>query len=288
MDEAMAAGSNLEEHTIAYRILNHDLKDPVRRIAVKATKEEIDLLSREGYLVRERLFQGEALEQLRAALDELAARERDIKGPGEGLSTSRRYGGLFLRHLHEKHPLFLNLIQFPPIISVARAMLGPQINLRGFTARITYPGQSNQETHWHQHHRVIPTPLPPWFVRPQTLDALIYLDDINDATGPLCVVPGTHQRILEDVPADCYDELPGQQTLHLTAGSMVLMHAGLWHRAMPTTSQGTIRRLLLFGYAPAWLRRSPYGTPPEKGLTQSLRETSDPELKELLGMSGWT
>lgn len=288
MNEIIRAGSNLGEHTITYRILNHDLKYPERRVEVKATKKEVDQFSRAGYLVRERMFQGEMLEQLRTALDELVAREREVKGPGEGFSTGRRYGGLFLRHLHEKHPLFLSLMQFPPIVSVAQAMLGPQINLRGFTARITYPGQPNQETEWHQHHRVVPTPLPPWFVRPQSMDTLIYLDDLDDHTGPLCVVPGTHQRILEDVSADCYDDLPGQQVLYLSAGSMVLMHAGLWHRAKPTTPQGKIRRLLLFGYAPAWLRRASYGTVPEHGLSQPLRESSDPEVRELVGVGGWT
>src|SRR5205823_11954083 len=115
-------------------------------------------------------------------------------------------------------------LKFPPTLSVARAVLGPQVQVRGLSARISYPDEPNQETHWHFHQRLIPDPVPPFFVRPQSLDALIYLDDADDANGPLCVVPGSHLRIHEDLSAEGYDEKPGQVTLRVPAGSRVLAH----------------------------------------------------------------
>ena len=282
-NETRAAG----RHVITYRLRNHDLQDPRRRVEVHATPEEIQRFAEDGYLVRERLFQGEQLGRLRAALDEVVEAEAGGRGPGEGPGASRRFGGLFLRHLMDKHPAFLDLLRYQPTLSVARAMLGPQVQVRGLSARVSYPEHPSQETHWHFHQRLIPDPLPPFFSRPQTIDALIYLDAADDANGPLCVVPGSHKRVEEDLAADEYGDLPGQVVLRLPPGSCVMCHGALWHRALPNRPDGTIRRLLLLGYGPTWMKQSIYGVHPEDGLTTKLLEGADEETRELLGVAGY-
>ncbi len=271
-------------HTINYRILNSDFKDPNREVEVYASPEEIGQFGADGYLVRERLFQGEELERLRAALDEVAARER-----GEQTVTGKAFGGLFLRHLMDKHAAFLDLLRFAPTLSVARATLGPQVQVRGLSARITYPGEPNQETQWHFHQRVVPQPVPPFFSPPQTVDALIYLDDANDANGPFCVVPGSHRRLNENIEALDFADKPGQVTLRVPAGSVIFAHGSVWHRGMPTTPGGTVRRLLILGYGPTWMKPSIYGQKPENGLTAQLlaNPATDHETRELLGMGGY-
>src|SRR5690242_15977588 len=109
-----------ESHRLTFRIRNHDLKDPVRAVEVLATPEEILQIVEKGYLVREKMFTGDAMEKLRHALDEVEEREKNIHGMGEGLNLTRNYGGLFLRHLMDKHQAFLELLKFQPILSVAR------------------------------------------------------------------------------------------------------------------------------------------------------------------------
>ncbi|MBT5534275.1 hypothetical protein HOK31_14505, partial [Candidatus Poribacteria bacterium] len=47
-----------DRHTITYRVLNHDLSDPMRDVEVHASPAEIDHLVCRGYLLRERLFAG--------------------------------------------------------------------------------------------------------------------------------------------------------------------------------------------------------------------------------------
>ncbi len=284
----MAISTNVTKanghYTVTYRILNHNLENPERKIEVHATPEEIQMLANDGYLVREHLFAGDQLERLRTALDEVAAAEKRDQDVGK----SRRFGGLFLRHLMDKHPTFLELLKFQPTLSVARAVLGPQVQIRGLSARITYPGEPNQETHWHVHQRVIPNPLPPFFVHPHALDCLIYLDDLNEVTGPLCFIPGSHQWLQEDLPADDYGDKSGQVVLHLPAGSCVIIHSNLWHRALPTRPDGTKRRLLLLSYCPTWMRSAPYGEKPAHGLTAALLKETDSETQELLGVGGYT
>lgn len=268
--------------TLTYRLRNHDLKDPLRPVEVRATADELRAFTADGYLVRERLFAGDQLARLRAATDEVAAAEHK-----EGTSGSRRFGGLFLRHLMDKHPAFLELLAFQPLLSVARAQLGPQVQVRGLSARISYPDQSHQETHWHFHQRLIPDPIPPFFSQPQTIDALIYLDDVTDANGPLAVVPGSHRRLDEDLPAEDYGDRPDQVVLHPPAGSCVMCHGALWHRALPNGPEGTIRRLLLLGYGPTWMKPSIYGERPTDGLTTKLLADADEETRELLGVAGY-
>lgn len=70
------------------------------------------------------------------------------------------------------------------------------------------------------------------------MDVLIYLDDLNEPTGPLCVLPGSHNLLDSEPAPHLFEDLPGQETLHLPAGSAVLMHPNVWHRARPTTAEG--------------------------------------------------
>jgi ectoine hydroxylase-related dioxygenase (phytanoyl-CoA dioxygenase family) len=269
-------------HKIVYEILNMKPDEAPREVEVLATTDEINHLVEQGYLIREGIFSGEGLERLRDALDRLEQREMEEIG----INKSRNFGGLFLRYLMDKDETFLNFLKFQPFLSVARALMGPQLQM-GMSARISYPGPENQETIWHQHLRYIPKPLPPWFLRPHAMDVLLYLDDVTDVNGPLCIVPGSHERIQEEPPADHYGDMPGNIVLRPTAGSAVLLHANLWHRARPTTPEGSKRRLLILSFYPTWLKRGLYGIQPEDGLTKPLEQEGNEEILELLGKTGY-
>lgn len=281
MEDTSSKGYRLE-----YRIQNHRPDDPLRTVDVLASPEEVAQLADQGFWVRERFFDGQALQDMRDALDRLESAARNQAQAGEGFSRSRMFGGLFLRYLMDKDPVFFRMLKFEPFLSVARALMGPQIQV-SMSARITYPDEPNQETMWHQHLRYIPKPLPPWFVRPHAMDVLIYLDDVTDDNGPLCVVPGSHHRLQEEPPGEYYGDFPDQWVLHPPAGTAVMLHANTWHRAMPNNANGTKRRLLIFNYAPTYLKRSFYGVKPENGLTRSLEKEGDPEMLEILAVSGY-
>ena len=273
----------MEKHTRTYQVLNSHSGDPAPRdIDVHASEAEIESLTATGYLVREGLIQGAQLESLRRATDDLTQAEWKQH---RGEAPKERSWGIIMRYLMDKDPAFIELLKFEPVLSVARAMMGPLIRMRGLTARVSFPGAEIQETSWHQHLRVVPQPLPPWFCQPHSIDALIYLDDLDDETGPVCVVPGSHAWLDREPPQGHYAPLPDEVVLRPPAGSVVIMHSNLWHRAMPTVARK--RRMLILGYAPVWLRKSPYGTQPENGLTRELLAEGDPEVEELLGVRGF-
>ena len=274
----------MSRHELCYEILNaHNLGDDCTRIIdVHANPDELAQLDREGYLVREGLFTGSALATLRDAVERLVESEWEQH---RGKAAGKRSWGIILRHLMDKDPAFLELLKYPPILSVAQAMMGPLVCLRGLSARVTFPGAEQQETPLHQHLRVVSRPIPPWFSVPHSLDALIYLDNLSEATGLVSLVPGSHAW-LDRQPPDTYEPVDGEIELHLKAGSVVLMHSNVWHRGGPTLSAR--RRMLILSYQPTWFRGSPYGVRPEYGLTKKLLENTDEETKMLLGVGGYT
>lgn len=263
--------------TIPYRIHHNYLPD--RPVQVEATPDQIQSLVENGYLVIERLFAGEALERLRTAILEVAEQE------GHAVRSGREWGGVFLRHLMEKHEAFLDLFRLEPCLSIARAALGPQVQVLPLTGRIAWPDAEGQATPWHIHQRVVPSPRPAFFSLPHVLDALIYLDDLDAANGPVCVVPGSHRWEDREFPGGPHDDIPGQVALTVPAGSVVMIHGNLWHRGLPTTPEGAVRRLLILPYTHAWIQLPEFGERPPNGLMRPLFASPDPETRELLGIA---
>lgn len=273
-----------DSYVLDYHVRSSDMADSHRSVNVLASPHEIECFARDGFLVRERMIERPQREQMSAALDEVVESECG-RSSADSSRTSRRYGGLYVAQLMEKHRTFIELVRCQPLVSVVRAVLGPQVQFRGVSARVTYPDEPNQETHWHFHQRLVPDPLPPFFSAPQTIEALIYLDDVDDANGPLCVVPGSHRWIETELPRDDYDAKPGQQLLSVPAGSCVMLHGSLWHRALPTRRDGTVRRVLIVGFGPMWMKTWSKEQRPTGSLTDELLATADQETRELLGIS---
>ena len=280
-------GDVTDHYTLNYHINSQYLPIQARTVEVQATPQEILQFASRGFLVRERLFEGEGLEKLRAALDQLETRELAQSERGS-INTMGGFGGLFIRHLMDKHETFRDMLKFQPLLSIARAMLGPLVQIRGFSARIAYPEHPNQGTQWHIHQQVVPDPLPPFFSYPHGLDCLLYLDDIDDANGPLCVLPGTHLQPHFSLPNGDFDDKPGQIELKVPAGSVVIVHSNVWHLAKGMRPGGHKRRLIIITYTPTWLRAAPYGVKPQHGLLQELEQSQDEETRELLGFGGYT
>ena len=135
----------MERHIRQYEVLNHHNPDGETgqhwKIEVHATPEELQTFAETGYLVREGLFQGDALQKLRDALDRLEEREWEKR---DSAIAGKKGWGFIPRHLMDKDEAFLELLKFQPTLSIARAMMGPLVRLRGLSARITYPGDGSR------------------------------------------------------------------------------------------------------------------------------------------------
>ena len=263
--------------TQTFRVGDKDVAFPVA-----ATHEQMGQLASDGFFIQEGLITEPLLSQLREALDEVAARERAEEAVT--INKSIRFGGQFVRHLFDKHPVFLELLKFAPTLSVARSAMGPLVRAR-LSARISFPNEPNQQVEWHVHTAPPPDPMPSLYSFPHSLDVLIYLDAVNEANGMLYVLPGSHQQFDGAIKANDFDDKPGQIAVTLQPGAGVFIHNHLWHRATPTTPQGTVRRLLALTYYPAWFKGNlGDGPPPANGETQRLIDAGDNEAIELLGL----
>jgi len=270
-------------HSIRYRILNDQTNFPERLVEVHANETEISDFVRDGYLIRPGLISENELLEFRQELDLIAAQELQS-------GTKENYPGnaLFIRFLLDKSRVFASVFSRADIVSVVRAMLGPQVQLADMAARVNFPGIANQQLYWHIHNRVVPQPLPPFFVYPHAIDALIYLDDVGENEGPLCLLPGSHRDPHLYMANRDVSDKQGQVILPVKAGTCVLMHSNLWHRTLPTSEATGHRRLLLLEYSPSWLKLGfSKGIKPVTRLREELFEQGDEERKELLGFFQW-
>lgn len=270
----------------AYKIINYNMDNPFFEVDVHATSGELKQLEEQGYLVRRKIINDQTIDILKKATDLLVDVEmqREDREYYEG-------NGIFIRYLIDKEPIFMNLLTYPPILTVIRAMLGPQVQLMDMVARVTFTDEPNQKLMWHIHNRVVPNPLPPFFAHPHSLDAIIYLDDANEKNGPLCFIPGSHKDVHRDMKFRDHDDKEGQVAVSCNAGDCIFSHSNLWHRVLSslnTGEKGERRRVLLLGFMPAWFKREfPKGIVPESRATEGLLENGEPEIKELLGHFEW-
>jgi len=79
-----------------------------------------------------------------------------------------------------------------------------------------------------------------------------WLTDLPDeGMGNLVVLPGSHRQQYNDA-YDTHEHVPGERIVRVRAGTMTVMHSGIWHRVEPNDSD-VVRKNIFFAYCPAWL-----------------------------------
>lgn len=255
---------------------------PRRTVTTTAGPDDLDAFVRSGYLLQRNLLGRAAAARLADAVRGLAEAE-DGRPEAESLPGK----SIYLRSLLDKDPAFHPLLRLEPALSTARTLLGPQVWI-DLEARLNHAGRAGVAVPWHTHLPVIPDPLPALFSYPHQVHCLLYLDRITDDEGALCLLPGSHREGGLRIPLGDHSDRDGQVLLYFEPGDAVLIHAGLWHRTVPSTAAAGYRRLLLLGFVPSWQRPGEMcGVPPERPLTEDLARDGDAETRELLGEFHW-
>ena len=150
---------------------------------------------------------------------------------------------------HKQHPIYWDTLVNSRITDVLKTLLGPNIALSTAKLNTKAPG-GGAAVEWHQD----------WAFYPHTNDDLLavglMLEDVDEANGPLQVIPGSHKGpVLPHTNADgvfCGAVDPADPDFHhgkavtLTgkAGSMTIHHVRLLHGSAPNVSDRA--RLILF------------------------------------------
>lgn len=268
-----------------------------KSIDVLASEEELEQLTTRGFLVRPGLVSTAGLERLGAALAEIAAADNVEIGSAQHIQNNV-FGAWGPRWLMERHETFLELAYWQPLLSVVRAMLGPMVRVRHSQARVSWPANQTvlrNDAPWHHHIVRVPKPLPPFWAYPHRFDTLIYLDALDANNGGLALVPGSHLWHHTELVPDAVSKDVHTDLVTGPAGTCVIMHRAMWHRALPNLPTGGARRMVLIQWSPVEGRRSPKGreTKPADDascVTRLLREAKacgDSETLELLGKGGY-
>ena len=223
-------------------------------------EREVAFFRKWGYLVVEDALNVQQVETLRDALDE----------------TFVRRGEAFTHQLLEEDDRFAFLLDHPPVLDLMKAILGNCVQLHSATARVTKPGEPDQN--W---HRDIPWPKdpepPPYGNEPGQINCGYYLDQLTMENGPIVIVPGSHRAPFK--PPETHARFPDEKHVLARPGQAVMFDGWLFHRGAANQSDRN-RRVCLMCYQNAWMKsREPFDGP----RVTAMRENGTKEQKLLLG-----
>lgn len=208
--------------------------------------DALESFQRDGYAVVQGVLTEHEVELTRSVVMRLA-REEVTSG------TAYVYGEHVQRvwNLLNKDPVFQELIVAPYILAWMDALFARPTPhqlyfLSSFQSNIVMPGSTAQKLHI---DTPVPEPLPPWIIKANTI---WLLDDFTELNGSTEVIAGTHRCPRKPRPGDPADEA-GIQRVIAPAGSLIITHGALWHRAGSNRSAQD-RVVLLGSFAASFAR----------------------------------
>lgn len=227
----------------------------------RLSPEHVEHYHRDGYVLIERAIGDDWLQRLRAASDEFVEQSRALTESSSLLDLEPDHSAEDprLRRLInpvDAHPTFREFALKGPAADIALDLLGSPA--RFHHSKLNYKWSAGGEAvEWHQDIQYWPhtdfTPL--------TLG--VYLNDVDEAMGPMGVVPGSHTGELFDLHDDARRwtgairpedlervELDTVAWLQGPAGSITVHNCGAVHGSRPNRSS-RVRPLLLQTYSAA-------------------------------------
>lgn len=226
------------------------------------TAEQIQFYKDNGYILVEDAIDAPTLERLRKSTYEMIDRSRNVGESNEIFDLDEGHSAdapklTRIKLPHVQDPAFLKALHGERMKGVLQDLLGPSVRLQTSKLNTKAPG-GGAAVEWHQD----------WAFYPHTNDDMLaiglMLEDVDEANGPLLVVPGTHKGpVLSHFndgvfcgavdPADPLFEHDKIVTLTGKAGSMTLHHVRTLHGSAPNLSDRA--RLICFyelSAADAW------------------------------------
>jgi len=142
-------------------------------------------------------------------------------------------------------PVFLELLDSPSVLGLAREAFGDQCQLLMYALRQGRDPNGGPLRKWHRDFDFVTDRL-------ISLNIILYLDDLDAHDGGTAVLPGTHRE--RDVVTSEGRLDPREITVSVRAGDVLLNWSTLMHSSTPKQSDGS-RRLVLLYFGHWWLKR---------------------------------
>src|SRR5258708_1055275 len=184
-------------------------------------------------------------------------------------------GQQHVRGLLAHGEIFERLVQHSPLIEIAEAMLGDDMTLGAYTARILYPGAIEMGVHIDYPYWAMRGP---FTLRPPLMVQVIWmLQDFTEQNGATLVAPRSQLRCARPNREDFADE-----AIKITgaAGDAIISHGLLWHDTWKNHAEQAGVALLI-NYGLKVIR--PLDSEIAKVLPDVLQRAT-PKLRQLLGL----
>ena len=176
-----------------------------------------------------------------------------------------------------KHPVFIDLIEHPPILERQRAIFGHQTQLLQYDLLRQGPHSNTPERSWHRDF-AFPGDYP------LSINTILYLDEMTAERGPTFVVPGSHRGTTQPPVEQRHQPLADELAVYAQPGDAVFINSAIWHSGGCNTTGGLRRGIYLY-YGHWWLKRYEFDRPLP---WQALQNAGEQRLR-LLGvkMPAW-
>ena len=226
------------------------------------TDEQTGFYRENGYLLVEGAIEPEPLAAMQRVTADLIERSRTVTESNETYDLDDGHTAATPRLTriklpHTRDAAFADVLHSQRLAAILDPLIGPDIRLHTSKLNTKAPG-GGAAVEWHQD----------WAFYPHTNDDIlalgIMLEDVDEANGPLMVIPGTHrQPVLSHHrdgvfcgaidPADPLFQQDKAVTITGKAGDMSIHHVRVLHGSAPNRSDRA-RKILFFELiaADAW------------------------------------
>ncbi len=157
----------------------------------------------------------------------------------EGYNTKRIY------NLLAKDPAFWEMPAHDAVLPVVTNLIDRWAILSGTTAMNIGPGEELQGMHTDEGNITLPRPR-----QPLMAVTIWALSDFTADNGATRIVPGSHKADREPRADEIDDAIPAE----MPAGSVMIMHGGMWHCGGPNTTEDQWRMGANIQYCVGWMR----------------------------------
>ena len=218
------------------------------------SKDEIEFYTENGYLMIENAVNEEQLSRLQEITYALIEKSRSVIENNDVFDLDEGHGPdnprlTRIKLPHKQDPYYWDVLKSSRMTEVLTSLLGANTAIQTSKLNTKAPG-GGAAVEWHQD----------WAFYPHTNDDMLafglMLEDVDQANGPLQVIPGSHKGPVlshhnaDGVfcgavdPSDPDFNLDKAVTLTGKAGSMTVHHARLLHGSAPNVSDRN--RFILF------------------------------------------
>ena len=243
---------------------------------MKSLEEHLAEFKRDGFTLFPRMLDPGWIREMRDGFEELEGRVPNADGSRPAAITN------LLEHKPEP---VLRALSNERLLDFAEMLVGPHVQLESITFRRT-PPQPEQDGAALGFHRDMFAFFPEDGVyhRPLLFNALSYLQDLTDETGPLRIIPGSHMRALRLSPEEARRPHPEEVIVYPRAGDTAVFHCSMLHSGSPNRSSD-YRYLFFLTFNHSWLKhRANYQGPVSQAVIAGARARNDRRLLRLLGV----